>query len=100
MKSKIVVFPEASINTINWREAEDSSAGIVLAFNGDSLLGSIQFTDNKGYTLNVSVGGLEKFIGYNIEDSLEDIYHRMKEKYPDVVFKFFEIDEYLSDPSL
>lgn len=100
MKSRIVVFPENSINVINCREAEDSNAGIVLAFNGDSLLGSVQFTNDKGYTLNVSVGGLEKFAGYNIEDSLEDIYYRIKEKYPDVVFKFFEIDEYLSDPCL
>ena len=101
MKYKIIIFPEDnSVDTIGWETAESTQAGIVLAFDGDKLLGSVQYNLDNGYSLNVSVGGLEYFKGYTSEDSLEDIYYRMKEKYPDVVFKFYPIDEYLFNTSL
>ena len=101
MKYKIVIFPENnSVDTVSWETAESTQAGIVLAFDGDILLGSVQYNPDNGYSLNVSVGGLEYFKGYTSEDSLKDIYYRMIEKYPNVVFKFYPIDEYLPNSSL
>lgn len=98
MESKIITFPENnSIDTIDWELAESTQAGIVLAFDGDSLLGSVQYNLDYGYSLNVSVGGLECFKGYTDDDSLKDIYYRIKEEYPNVVFKFYTVNEYISD---
>ena len=98
MEYKIVTFPEDNnVETIDCEVAESTQAGIVLAFDGDSLLGSIQYNFEYGYSLNVSVGGLELFKGYTNDDSLKDIYYRIKKEYPNVVFKFYEVNEYISD---
>lgn len=98
MEYKIVTFPEdKSVDTIDWEVAESTQAGIVLAFDGDMLLGSIQYNLEYGYSLNVSVGGLECFKGYTTDDSLKDIYYRIKKEYPNIVFKFYTVNEYISD---
>ena len=99
MEVKTVVFDDDS-KVISWETAESLEAGIVLAFDRDVLLGSVQYNLDNGYSLNVSVGGLEYFKGYTSQDSLKDIYYRIKNNYPNVVFKFYPVNEHLSDSDL
>lgn len=98
MEVKTVIFDDNRV--IGWETAESSQAGIVLAFDNDVLLGSVQYNLGSGYSLNVSVGGLEYFKGHTSEDSLKDIYLRIKNNYPNVVFKFYPVNEHLSDSDL
>ena len=99
MEVRTVVFDDDN-RVISWETAESLEAGIVLAFDRDVLLGSVQYNLESGYSLNVSVGGLEYFKGYTSHDSLKDIYYRMKNNYPNVVFKFYPVNEHLSDSDL
>lgn len=99
MEVRTVVFDDDN-RVISWETAESVQAGIVLAFDRDVLLGSVQYNLDNGYSLNVSVGGLEYFKGYTSGDSLKDIYYRMKNNYPNVVFKFYPVNEHLSDSGL
>lgn len=97
MNKKLIIFDDEAIS---WEDAESKDAGIVLAFDGDNLLGSVQYDSKLGYTLNVCVGGLEYFVRDDTKDSLKDIYYRIKEKFPNVTFKFYPINEYLFDSNL
>ena len=99
MEVRTVVFDDDN-RVISWETAESLEAGIVLAFDRDVLLGSVQYNLESGYSLNVSVGGLEYFKGYTSQDSLKDIYYRIKNNYPNVVFKFYPVNEHLSDSDL
>lgn len=85
MKSKQIVFAS---------QAEDEN-GIILAFDGFKLLGSIQYIDSLGFTLNTCPGGFHKFEcpEKDEDDTLDRIYQEMKEKYSDLRFELYPIEE-------
>lgn len=95
MNKKLIIFDNDDF--ISWETAESKNTGIVLAFNENNLLGSVQYSGEKGYSLNTCAGGLEYFVGYNEDDSLKDIYHRIKKEFPNVKFEFYPINEHIFD---
>lgn len=85
MKSKQIVFAS---------QAREES-GIILAFDGFKLLGSIQYEDDFGFVLNTSPVGCYSFTysGKDKEDTLDRIFNDMKEKYSDLRFELYPIEE-------
>lgn len=83
MKSQTIIFSAEA----------GHKKGIILAFDGFKLLGSIQYI-GATFVLNSNPAGLYTYRTFKDEkDTLDRIYNDMKGSYPDLRFEFYPIEE-------